>query len=109
MSEDATVSFSLEINVQKTENQLRKLLTILNRSLALIQKFTGNDNLDAAISKMQQAIAVANALRLAMISANMASGPIGWALAAVGIIGAGVAASEFLAGPIEADMRGFEY
>jgi len=43
-----------------------------------------SEDVDKAIRRIQTAIALANALRLALIGLEAASGPIGWGFAIVG-------------------------
>jgi hypothetical protein len=81
---DETVSFSLELNVEKAYEGVRKLQTILYRSLELARRL-GDENLDGLIRKLQQLLILINNLRLAYRAlqlARMAAGdPIAWALA----------------------------
>lgn len=97
MSIDETVSFSLEINVEKAYEDLRRYQTLLYRGLGLVRRLTGGDeNLEHAISLMQRAIAITNQLRLAMIALHAASGPVGWALALVGLGTAALNLNDFM-------------
>lgn len=90
--EDHTVSFSLEVNVEPAYENIRKLQTVLSRTLSLVERATGNKNLKEAISQMQKAIMVANQLRLAMAALQAARMMAGDPLA---IAMAGVAVAEF--------------
>jgi hypothetical protein len=94
MSEDHTVSFSLEVNVKEAAIELRKLQTILYRTLDLMQKFSGKGNVSEAIARLQKMIAITNQLRLAFIALHAASGPIGWALAIIGVAGFTISTAE---------------
>jgi len=94
--EDTTVSFSLEVNVEQALTDIRKVQTILYRTLGLLQKFSGEGNVADAIAKFQRMIAITNQLRLALIALNAASGPVGWALAIIGATSFAVTTSEFL-------------
>ena len=90
MSEDTTVSFSLEINISpETFTTLRQAEAILFRTAGLLRRMGLSENLDSAISKMQRAIAVANQLRLvlaALQAARAASGdPLAMAQLGIGI------------------------
>jgi hypothetical protein len=85
------VSFSLEINVEQALSEIRKLQTVLYRSLGLMRQLGITGDLDEGIALIQKTIAALNALRLAAIAFYAASGPIGWALAIIGGVGAGVA------------------
>lgn len=85
MSEDHTVSFSLEINVEPAHQSLRVLQMVLFRLLGVFRRLGLPDNIDAGIAKMQRFIAVMNQARLAAIAFQTASGPMGWAMAGIGI------------------------
>lgn len=85
MSIDERVSFSLEINVEPTYQELRRLETLLYRTLGLLRRAGLPEDIEKGIAFVQRLIATLNALRLAIIALQAASGPIGWGLAAVGI------------------------
>ena len=84
MVRDEDVSFSLEVNVQPALTELRKVETVLYRSLALAEKM-GLAN----TAEIRQRLALLNQIRLAYLAvqaARLASGdPIAWALAAVSV------------------------
>jgi len=94
--DDYQVSFSLEVNVEQALTDVRKLQTVLYRTLSLLQKFAGEGNVGDAIRKFQRLIMITNQLRLALIALNAASGPVGWALALVGVASFAVTTSEFM-------------
>lgn len=89
MSEDTIVSFSLEVNVEKAYEEVRRLQTVLSRTLGLAARLTGDENLERGIRTMQRAIAIANQLRLALAAlqaARMAAGdPLAWAMFGVSV------------------------
>jgi len=87
--QDETVSFSLEVNVEKAYEEIRKLQTVLYRTLSLMSRLGMPEDVEKGIALAQRLIATINALRLAIIALQTASGPIGWALALVGLAGAG--------------------
>jgi hypothetical protein len=84
---DESVSFSLEVNVTKAYEDIRRLQTVFYRTLGLVRRLSGDENLNRTIDIMQRAIATANRLRLAMAAlqaARMAAGdPIAWATAGI--------------------------
>lgn len=92
--EDHTVSFSLEVNVEKAAVDVRRLQTVLYRTLGLAIRLTGNDNLEEGMRTMQRAIAIANQLRLAYASlqaVRMAAGdPLAWAMAGITVTTVGL-------------------
>ena len=90
MSEDHVVSFSLEINVEEAYAEVRRLQTVLNRTLGIVSRLTGDENIKEAIRAMQAAIRVANQLRLALASLQalrMAAGdPLAWAMTGIATV-----------------------
>ena len=99
MSEDHTVSFSLEVNVEKAYEDVRRLQTALSRSLSFVRRLSGSESLDEMISKCQRAIAIANQLRLALAAlqaARLASGdPIAWIMTGIAGAEALISGAEF--------------
>jgi len=82
------VSFSLELNVHKATEDLRRLQTVLYRTLDIAQRL-GDPNLNRLIRLIQRVITLVNALRLAYKAlhlAKMAAGdPLAWAMAGVSV------------------------
>jgi hypothetical protein len=95
--EDHTVSFSLEVNVEKAHENIRKLQTLLYRTLGLFRRLGLPEQIDSAIMKVQRFIAVMNQARLAAAAFQTAVGPIGWGLAIVGGLSTAVATADFMA------------
>jgi hypothetical protein len=91
---DETVSFSLEINLDHAEREVRRLQTVLYRSLDLVQRACGSTEFGKFIRAAQKVIVMANRLRLALLAlqaARMASGdPFAWALAGISFAEVGV-------------------
>jgi len=97
LSEDAIVSFSLEVNVEKAAEDLRKIQTIAYRVAGLLRR-TGllPKQIDDYMMKLQRAIMLMNQARLAAIAFHAAAGPIGWALAGVGFATLALDAGDFV-------------
>lgn len=95
--EDRTVSFSLEINVEEAYTQIRRLETVLYRSLSLLARLGLPEKVEDMIREIQKAIAILNQLRLTLIAVQAASGPIGWALAAISALSTAVTIGEEVA------------
>lgn len=102
MSLDETVSFSLEVNVGPAYESLRKLQTVLYRTLGLISRASGNEDLNKFCEHIQRAISLCNRLRLAyaaLQAARMAAGdPLAWAMAGISIAEVGVDVGTELSG-----------
>lgn len=87
MSEE-TVIFNLELNVEQALDNARRLDLLLYRSLALLGRLGLPENIDQAIAKVQRLVMTIRLLHTAAIALEAASGPIGWALALVGVASA---------------------
>lgn len=98
--EDQTVSFSLEVNVEAAATDIRRLQTVLYRTLSLASRLTGDEDLRRGMQTMQRAIMIANQLRLAyaaLQAARLAAGdPLAWALAGVAVAEFGVSTYEMV-------------
>ena len=91
MSEQAEIQYSLTVNTELTYNELRKLETVVMRVLNYVERLSGgNPSLQKLINTIQSTIVAIRSLQIALRSLEMASGPIGWAYAATGIIAAGL-------------------
>jgi len=85
---EETVIFNLELNVEGAIDNSRRLETLLYRSISLLGRLGLPENIDAAIAKVQRLVMVIRLLHTAAIALEAASGPIGWALALVGVASA---------------------
>lgn len=94
--EDHTVSFSLEVNVEKAYTEIRRVQALLYRTLGLLQRMGGGDeDIMRVIAKLQRLIAIMNMVRLTAIAMHTAMGPVGWGLAAVGLAGTVMTSMDF--------------
>jgi len=75
--EDHTVSFSLEVNVAKAYEDIRRVQTILYRTLGLLSRAGLGEDVDAAIRKVQELIRVLNMLRLSLAAFQAARAAAG--------------------------------
>ena len=86
---DEAVSFSLEVNVEKGLTDLRKVETVLYRTLALAEKLGLADT-----AEIRAKLALLNRVRLAYLAvqaARMAAGdPLAWATAGLAVVETGV-------------------
>jgi len=96
MSEEHLVTFNLELNVEQALSNLRRMETLLYRTMGLIGRMGLPENIDQAVAKIQQLIMTIRLLHSAIIALEAASGPIGWAFAGVGIATAGFSLADSL-------------
>jgi hypothetical protein len=85
----------LRNQTEETNLSLRRQIHTLNEMMMLIQIFTGNKELDAAMRKVQQFIMVLMRLRMLLfaiseIQAGTIGGPIGIAYGIANLIGFGM-------------------
>ena len=92
MSEDHQISFNLELNVEQALSEVRRLETLLFRSLGLLRRLGLPEDMRKGISDLQRMIMTIRMLHTAIIALQGATGPIGWALALVGL-GTGIASA----------------
>jgi len=94
---EETVVFNLELNVERALSSARQLETLLFRSLGLMRRLCGDENVDAAIAKFQKLVMTIRLAHTTLILFESASGPIGWAMLGVSAIATALSASEFIA------------
>jgi hypothetical protein len=92
VSANEEVSFTLQLTVDQTITELRRLQTAIHQSLALFTKMGLPPEINKQITLIQRSISVMNQARLAAIALHAGLGPIGWILGAIGIAGAAVSA-----------------
>lgn len=88
MSEEHEIIYELEVDNSKARASLRQVETLAYRVIGLFRRIGLPENIDAAIQKIQRAIATIRLLHSSLVALEAASGPIGWALAITGIISA---------------------
>ena len=88
---EETITFNLELNVEKAYTNARKIELIIFRGLGLWNRMCRMLGLpdDSPITKitltLQRLTMMIRTLHTAAILLNAASGPIGWALAGIGV------------------------
>jgi hypothetical protein len=88
------LEYTLTVNTEGSYTQIRRLEMSVIRILYLIRKLSGNESLDTAIMKMQQAIMTIRSLQIALHAlqaARAASGdPTAWLYFGATAIGVGL-------------------
>jgi len=101
MSEEETVTFNLEINVEQTYNELRKAELVLYRYLGLARRAGLPEDISRALGFIQRQIMFVRMLTTSMIALNLAmssGSPAGVLLALGGFAVAGLSMTDNLAG-----------
>ena len=93
MSEE-TVTFNLELNVEQAISEVRRLQTLLYRTISLLRRLGLPEDVNAVITRIQRLIMVVRLLHTALVSLQAATGPYGIALALVGLGTAAVTAAD---------------
>jgi hypothetical protein len=81
MGEQNEIQYSLTLNTEMAYSDVRKLEIVLVRCLSYASQLTGDPNLKKGIQTIEQAIMSLRMLQIAIRQAEIAAGPIGWALA----------------------------
>ena len=90
MSEE-TVTFNLELNVENAIEHSRRLETVLYRGLGLWQRIMrllglpADSPINQAVERIQKLVMMIRLLHSSAIALQAASGPIGWAMAGIGV------------------------
>jgi len=95
MSEE-TVTFNLELNTEQAQYQFKELERITFRTLRLVRRLTGVEEIDAAITKCMRLITIMRQVQMTAYLAMVASGPVGWGLMLVGAVSTAVSASDLM-------------
>ena len=99
---EETVTFNLELNVEKAFDSSRRIELVLFRALGLwnrICRMMGVPDDSPAVKvvqKVQEVVMVVRQLHTAAILLETASGPIGWAMAGIGVVGAAITTGDFI-------------
>jgi uncharacterized protein YigA (DUF484 family) len=87
----------LEAKAASLEKRLLALQTAAYGILAILRRMTGDENVAAAIAKIQQLIATINMLRVSIMALEAVSGPIGLTLAGISLVGALITTADMMA------------
>ena len=85
MSEEETVTFNLELNVEKSYSDLRRLELLLYRTISLLRRFGLPEDLSRGLYLVQRMILSIRMLQTSLMAFYVATGPIGYGLAIVGL------------------------
>lgn len=97
-----TVTFNLELNVESAFSNARRVELIIFRVLGLWLRFCrllgvpDDSPAVVVIQKIQQITMLVRTMHTAVVLMNAASGPIGWAMAGIGVASAAVSVPEFM-------------
>ncbi len=88
MAESTEIEYLLTVDVEKCSTQIRQMEALLYRTIGLIRRLGLPEDIENAITRIQRLIMTVRIAHAAMIALHAASGPVGWALAGVGIVSA---------------------
>jgi hypothetical protein len=72
---------------RRTDLNVSRAITALSTALLLVRRLSGDEDVDAAVTKLLRLIQTLNMLRTMMIAVNAASGPWGLLFAGIGAVG----------------------
>jgi len=83
-------------DVGEAQGKLKEFERVTFRTLALVRRFTGVEQIDAGITKCMRMITIMRQVQMTAHLAMVASGPLGWALMLVGAVSTAVSASDLM-------------
>jgi len=96
---EETVTLNLELNVEQTMSELRKVELLAYRSLGLLKRLGLPEDIEQGIEKLQRlimTIRLAHTAIMAFQAVLLAGTPIGWGLAIVAGASAAFSAGDFV-------------
>lgn len=112
MSNIETKEFKFRADTKQAEDDLKQLDVTLNEVISLAYGLTSilsrlglNEDVTRALRQLQSLISTLNMLRTSMLALYAASGPVGWALAGIGVIGAGVSMAGTVENMLDSQVR----
>jgi len=87
---------ALTRDISEAERNYKNMERVAFRTLALVRRFTGVEQIDEGISKCMRMITVMRQVQISAQLAMIASGPIGWAMLAVSATATAFAAVDFM-------------
>lgn len=93
MSEEQTVTFNLELNVERALSNVRQLESVFFRALSLAQRLGLPEDIEQGIQKVQRMVMMLRLLHTTMIMVEAAT-PYGWAMALISVAGVSITAAE---------------
>jgi hypothetical protein len=96
VSELRNVVTSIKPMLEDELGTARELEMVMYRGTGLLRRMSGNEDLNAAISKVQRLAVVIRLAHSAWIAFEMASGPVGWTFAVIAGLSAALTASDYM-------------
>lgn len=87
---------ALKKDIRETISEFRDFERVTFRTLSLVRRFTGEENIDSAINKMMRAISIMRQVQITVQLTMAATGPIGWAMLAVSATAVAFSATDFM-------------
>jgi len=96
MSMTEGITFNLELNVEQSMAEVRRLETLLFRTLGLARRLGLPEDISRQVYAIQRAIMIIRMLHSAYNLLMASTGPIGWMLGAVGFASAIVSCGDLV-------------
>jgi len=77
-------------DIREANVELSQLISVLYGVTSILSRMGLPPNVSKAIRELMRLISTVNMLRTSLIALQAASGPVGWAYAAVGLVGVGL-------------------
>jgi len=104
-SAGATTIDEAAVKLNTLRISLNECYMLSRRLFILIKRISPNEDFNEAIATVQRFIFIINSLRISILALEASSGPVGWALAGLGILSAGVFALDEVSNEFERMFR----
>jgi len=89
------IEYLLTVNISDAVSQLRQAEAVLMRTLSLVRRISGDENLNNAITMLQRMITIARSLQYALIAIQSAT-PFGMVLGLVSLVSTSFMAQDMI-------------
>jgi len=86
----------LERKAERTAPKLTQIISLAYGMLGIMSRLGLPEDIDRAVGVVMRLISAVNMLRVSLLALEAASGPVGWGLALIGIIGTGLATFQWI-------------
>jgi len=112
MSETEEVQYSITADTEQAKDQFEGLIITVNEAqvalygmLGILRRMGLSEDVTRAITDIQRLISIMNMLRASYLALMAASGPVGWALAGIGLAGSAVTAVGSVLSMLDREVR----
>lgn len=89
-----SITYNFDVDVEGMEIGLLRISAALYGIIGILRRMGLPEDVDAVVTRLQRVISMLIMLRTSYMLAMAATGPVGWAMAGVGIVGTALTIAE---------------